>query len=118
MNNVIDIKSSPEAALDALLEKDVAQVVDWERSAFDEDAEPFGKSLVLFGAGNLGRRLLRCLRQDGIEPRAFADNSPSMWGSNIEGLTVFSPEEAAKRFGQRAAFVVTIWNKDQRFLDT
>jgi FkbM family methyltransferase len=64
---------------------------------------------VLFGAGGLGRRTLAGLRQLGIEPAAFTDNNPVLWGQELDGLTVLSPEDAARRFGKTAAFVVTIW---------
>ena len=72
-------------------------------------AAPFNNSLVLFGAGNLGRKTLRGLRSAGIEPLGFADNNPALWGKKVEGVTVFSPKEAAERFHSSAAFIVTIW---------
>jgi FkbM family methyltransferase len=104
--------------LDSLLDKEAAHVAEWERSAFDEEAGSFGKSLVLFGAGNLGRRILARLRQDGVEPVAFADNSPALWGQTVDGIHVFSPAEATRRYASSAAFVVTIWNTAQRFVST
>lgn len=104
--------------LDDLLDRDLATVKAWERTAFDEDAGPFGRSLVLYGAGTLGRRLLVCLRSVGVEPLAFSDSSAALWGQTVEGLLVASPEEVAKRFGRAAAFVVTIHNGLHRFTDT
>jgi FkbM family methyltransferase len=64
---------------------------------------------VLFGAGGLGRKTLAGLRQVGIEPLAFADNNPALWGKSVEGLPVLSLPEAGQRFGTTAAFVCTIW---------
>jgi FkbM family methyltransferase len=80
-----------------------------ERTAFDQLAGPFGKSLVLFGAGGVGRKTLAGLRKLGIEPLAFADNNPKLWGQPLNGVDVLSPQEAAARYGKTAAFVVTIW---------
>lgn len=110
--------TSPPATLDALLNRDVAEVAAWERRAFDEDAAPHARSLVLYGAGTLGRRLLASLRAAGNEPAAFSDSSPTFWGKTVEGVPVLAPEEAGRRFGQRAAFVVSIHNGQHRFADT
>lgn len=65
--------------------------------------------MVLMGAGGLGRRTLAGLRKDGIEPLAFADNSPARQGTELDGLRVLSPADAAREYGTSAAFVVTIW---------
>ena len=48
-----------------------------ERRSFDDLASPLGERIVLFGAGPLGKSVLAGLRQAGVEPLAFADNSPS-----------------------------------------
>lgn len=66
-------------------------------------------SLVLFGAGGRGRRVLAGLRRAGIEPLAFTDNSPASQGQSVDGLIVLSPAEAARRYSS-SAFVVTIWS--------
>jgi FkbM family methyltransferase len=104
--------------LDRLLDESVEAAQERERTAFDQAAEPYGRRLVLFGAGNMGRRVLARLRQAGIEPLAFADNSEGSWGKVIDGLTVLRPEEAARRHGENATFVVTIYNNHHNYLDT
>jgi len=78
------------------------------RHRFDAATET-GRPIVLFGAGSLGRRTLKGLRSLGIEIAAFADNSPRLWNSELDGVRVWSPEEAARHFATRANFVVTIW---------
>ena len=40
---------------------------------------------------------------------AWSDNAPASWGTEVDGLPVLSPPEAAARYGKTAAFVVTIW---------
>ena len=52
---------------------------------------------------------MRALRKAGIEPHAFSDNNSALWGSEIEGVSVLSPSEAANRYGKNSAFIVTIW---------
>ena len=80
-----------------------------ESTRFDELAGSNTKELVLFGAGNLGRRTLAGLRTIGIEPLCFIDNDEAKWGRNLNGLLVLSPKEGVKLYGSRATFVVTIW---------
>jgi FkbM family methyltransferase len=76
-----------------------------------------GRDIVLMGAGGLGRRTLAGLRLHGVEPLAFADNGIGRQGTMLDGLPVLSPEAAARAFGRRAIFVVTIWgaNRPHRF---
>ena len=46
----------------------------------------------------------------GIEPLAFTDNAAGLWGKDVEGLKVLSPVNAARSFGETAAFVVTAFS--------
>ncbi|HTW91257.1 MAG TPA: FkbM family methyltransferase [bacterium] len=97
------------AELDALLARDPDAVRQWEQSVFDELTAPFGNALVVFGAGGLGRKTVAGLRRRGIEPLALADSNPALWGSTIDGVAVLPPAEAARRFRERATFVIAIW---------
>lgn len=74
--------------------------------------------LVLYGAGHLGQSVLARLRSLGVEPAAFADDTPEKQGGVIEGLPVLPPSEAASRFGARAVFAVTILNPFASYLQT
>ncbi len=100
---------SLESRLDGYLRESVEAAQRREQSAFDELACPYERSLVLFGAGGLGKRTLAGLRRVGIEPRAFCDNSPGLWGRQVEGVPVYSPQNAAEKFGANCAFLITIW---------
>jgi FkbM family methyltransferase len=96
--------------LDQLLAEPVADAVMRERTTFDVLAERHGvRDVVLVGAGGLGRRVARSLQSAGVGPLAFADNDARRWGAVVEGVSVYSPAEAARAFGRRAVFVVTIW---------
>jgi FkbM family methyltransferase len=59
---------------------------------------------VVFGAGNLGRRIARA-----VNPASFCDNNPSLWKGSIEGIPVLSPQDAIERYPE-ATFVVAIWH--------
>ncbi len=80
-----------------------------ERSAYDLRAGPSKDLIVLFGAGHVGRKTLAGLRKVGIEPIAFVDNDERLWSTSVEGVEVLSPDEAARRHGSQATFVITIW---------
>src|ERR1039458_3997971 len=95
--------------LETLLGESAESAQRREQTAFDELAAPFERRLVLFGAGRLGRRTLTGLRNHGVEPLAFSDNNSAVWGKTIDGLPVLSPRDAAKKLGETAAFVLTIW---------
>jgi FkbM family methyltransferase len=80
-----------------------------ETTAFDSAALDGMNSLVLFGAGNLGRKTLTDLRKAGVEPLAFTDSNSQLWDTCVDGLRVLSPGEAARRYGPMSTFVITIW---------
>ena len=96
--------------IETLSAEPMAGVIHRQTRMFDSIAAPFADSLVLAGAGPLGRFTLARLRLKGIEPLAFADNNPRLWHSVIDGVSVLSPAGAVGRFGDHACFVVTIYN--------
>jgi FkbM family methyltransferase len=100
---------SVQQQIEELLREGREGALQRERTTFDQLVGPRGKSLVLFGAGGIGRKTLAGLRKVGIEPLAFADNNAALWGTKVNGLQVMSPREAAVRYAAAAAFVVTIW---------
>jgi FkbM family methyltransferase len=97
------------AELDDLLSESVSAAVKRECSAFEHQTSRFHWNLVLAGAGNFGRNVLRALRQEGIEPLAFVDANEKLWSTRIDGLEVLSHAEGARRHGKTATFCVTIW---------
>lgn len=111
-------RQTSEAQLDELLGESIDSAKLRERSTFDRLTEPFSDSLVLFGAGTIGRRTLAGLRKSGIEPLAILDNNPALWNTSIDGLKVLSPQDGASLFADRCAVVVTIWNYQHSFVQT
>ena len=99
-----------EFQLEAMLAEPMESARQREQNSFDQLAAPFQNRLVLFGAGQFGRRILRGLRSVGIEPLAFCDNNQALWGHTVDGLQVMAPAEAASIHGQSSAFLITIWN--------
>ncbi|HEX2980101.1 MAG TPA: FkbM family methyltransferase [Anaerolineaceae bacterium] len=108
IGGVMPLKSSFD--LDALFQEDPSDVRQRQETQFDAAIDESRKTVVIFGAGNLGRKVLKCLREDGIEPRAFTDNNPRLWGTNIDGVPILSPEQASQEFGTLAVFIVAIFS--------
>lgn len=96
--------------LEELLAESGERAAERERNAFDEAAQGCERRIVIYGSGGLGRRTLAGLRANGLEPLAFADRNPARWDASIEGVPVFSPETAARRFGFDSAFVIAVWS--------
>lgn len=101
---------SAESVFEAIASESRSSVLLRERNEFDRLASPFENSIVLFGAGFLGRAILCGLRRAGVEPLAFADNNEKVWGTRVDGLPVLSADDAVARYRHRACFVVSIFN--------
>jgi FkbM family methyltransferase len=114
----------PETALATLvplreiLTESISAVKEREASALDQLLSAHQNRVVLFGCGTLGRQAVDLFREIGINPLAFCDSNPSRWGTNISGLPVLSPSDAAAQFGMNSVFLVTIWNDFHWYRDT
>ena len=53
------------------------------------------KTMILIGAGQMGRAALRLINRTTCEVTAFADNSKVLQGGTLCGLPILSVEEAA-----------------------
>lgn len=71
--------------LELLLDEKIDSICFKERSLFDQLSQSFEKSLVLYGAGNLGKKTLTGLRSIGIDPHCFVDRNQSLWNSSVDG---------------------------------
>lgn len=107
-----DQGQSPERELARVLEQDFSSLRDRERARLTQLIQKFGESFVIFGAGDLGRRTLACLRGIGIEPQSFCDNAPALWGKAVDGLRVAPPDEAVSRWGANGIFIISIINRN------
>ncbi|HEY1494629.1 MAG TPA: FkbM family methyltransferase [Candidatus Solibacter sp.] len=104
------VVSSPQDRLEQLLAESATHAAARESQAFDRAAAPFESRIVIYGAGRLGRRMLAGLRTNGLDALAFVDRNPAAWTTTIEGVPVLAPENAARRFGTDAVFVVAVWH--------
>jgi FkbM family methyltransferase len=74
-----------------------------------------GDTIVLYGAGVIGRTVLRKLRGIGIEPAVFAVDTPQR--PSVDGLPVLTPRQAAAAFDTRLVFIVAMLNPAVRFIE-
>jgi FkbM family methyltransferase len=71
------------------------------------------REAVIFGSGSLGRIILDGARASRVPVLAFADNNRAQWGAAVDGVPVMSPDEAVRRFADRAFFIVGIYNSSK-----
>lgn len=96
--------------LERLLAEPLDEVRKRQEQTLDRLLGGLDCSFVLFGAGNLGRKALAVLQAMGVKPQAFIDNSPALWGTQIEQVPVFAPEVLAQQWqGPLPGVIATIW---------
>jgi FkbM family methyltransferase len=99
-----------EQRLDQLLAEDRASVLHRETYTLEDTIGSLDKPFVLFGAGHLGRKVLKKLSAIGKRPVAFLDNNAQLWGTEVQGVPVMSPADAARRYDAATIGVITtIW---------
>jgi FkbM family methyltransferase len=109
--------NDPRHHLESLLRETPARARLRQRDAFDGVARG-NRRIVILGAGRLGRRLIQGLHGADIDVLAFADNNSETWGKTVEGLSVLSPADAARKYSNDATFVVAIWHPSKKPLMT
>lgn len=101
---------SLENRLNELLSENLDSVLDRENHELERRIGGLDGDFLLFGAGNLGRKVLRTLKRIGKTPVGFIDNDPALWGNTLEGVPITSPAEAAKQIDpQSTGVITTIW---------
>ena len=103
--------------LNALLDQDRQGLLKKEAHLFDEMTGGMAGSIVLFGAGGLGRKTLAGLDGTGLNAICFADNGEAVQGAVVHGLPVLSAADAVTRYGETAVFVVSVFNGYERVVD-
>ena len=91
---------------------------DWRQSVERRRSEIAGRvggrtDVVLFGTGYLGKHVLADLAGMPYTPVAFVDNNRALWGTEIDGIEVLSPDAAVARFGQAALWLITIYTNSR-----
>lgn len=96
--------------LEGLLAEPRAAALDRERTALETEIGGLDAPFLLFGAGHLGRKVLKKLATIGKHPLAFIDNNPKLWGTQVLDVPVMSPTDAASLYAPASVGVITtIW---------
>jgi len=95
--------------LDRVLSEGVIGAKRREASFYDESCGDL-RETVLYGAGKLGRKVLRTLTDQQASPIAICDANPDLWGTFINGVPIMAPAEAVKHYGDTAVFVICTWS--------
>jgi FkbM family methyltransferase len=96
--------------LNKLLSESYDAVLDREKSTLSNKIGGLENQFILFGAGNLGRKVLKTLKRIGKQPSAFIDNNPALWGTELSGVPIMSPIDSLKVFDPaKVGVITTIW---------
>jgi hypothetical protein len=101
-------KESLRDRLQKLLSESVESVSIREQSTFDNILKG-SRDVVIFGAGNFGRKALRALHAHGYEVKGFLDNNTSLHGKEVEGIPVSSIAKGWGTHGDKVGVVVAIY---------
>jgi len=76
-------------------------------------------SLILFGSGNLGRKIASYFKERGFKIACFADNNEIKNNTFIDDIIVYTPSIANEKFSKdNPTWVVTIWSPGHSFKKT
>jgi FkbM family methyltransferase len=75
--------------------------------------------IVVYGAGELGRRVTGVLIEDGTRPVVILDLDSRLWGTSVAGVPVASPRAVGDFVSGGFASVVAVWNPNgHRYAET
>lgn len=97
--------------LDTLLSEPLESIRKRQAETLNSLIGGLDQPFALFGASHLGRKALSILKQMGFQPCAFIDNNPASWGTHIDSIPVYSPEQLAETYrGQLPSVICSIWS--------
>ena len=100
---------------DILNEKTIADLAAY-RSALLTELK--SSRIIIFGSGNLGRKMGAFIKAKDMNFVAFADNNRAKWGTEIDGIQVWSPSQATEELGRSGLFIVGIWSPGNSYAAT
>jgi FkbM family methyltransferase len=113
----ISLDGPPCCHLDDLFGSDALRRCAERRSALLAELQDT-HGILVYGAGQTGRRIVRALRAAGHAPLGFLDDTASKQGTRIEGLPVWSPAHALRLHGPEPTIVVAMFTPNHSFRGT
>jgi FkbM family methyltransferase len=99
------------STFDSFVQESLPQVARGEAQALDEFFQLGTTPFVIYGFGDLGRRLLAGFSRTGIRPLAIVDRRLAEAKNTIDGIPCLSAEQACERYGKQAVFIVSLFNQ-------
>ena len=99
--------------IERLLAEPLGSAARRQREMFRQELSRSDGTVVVFGAGRLGRLCARALQCGGVPLRVFCDSNVQRQGVIQDGAEIIPPDEAVRRFPQ-ALYVVAIWTGTAR----
>lgn len=96
--------------LELLLNESIKNAEERSKNLFHSTLE--ANPLILYGCGNLGRKVARCLLKSNYKIACFVDKNSEMHGKTIEGIPVLSVGTALEKYGNDSVFLITIFNRE------
>jgi FkbM family methyltransferase len=96
---------------DSLVQEFLPEVARVETQLVDDFVGPGAAPFVIYGFGDIGRRLLAGFATLGVVPLAIIDRRLAQAQDTIEGIPCLSVEEGCKVFAKKAAFIVAVFNQ-------
>ena len=73
-----------------------------------EDIQRKNKTIICFGCGEYGKRAIKYLKDYKIDRILLCDNKEDLWGKNINGYRVISPDRAVEMIkNEEAKMIIT-----------
>jgi FkbM family methyltransferase len=104
------MKKSPGDKLKELFESDKGYYENKLREKFPDIYLIMDKKapVVIYGAARMGRIFKTNLIENGINILAFADSNSDLWGMDIDGIKIISPEELRKNYPNNPILIASL----------
>jgi FkbM family methyltransferase len=96
---------------DSFVQEFLPEVARVETQLVDDFVGPGAAPVVIYGFGDIGRRLLAGFAKLGVAPSAIIDRRLAQTQIAIEGIQCLSVEEACRVFGKQAVFIIAVFNQ-------
>jgi len=101
----------------SILNANIVEEINKSNNSIKDRIEKNG--VVLFGSGNLGKKILTFFTSKKINVLCIVDNDLRKQGQKVNEVEILSPSEAFSRYGKiESPWVVTIWSPGHDFSTT
>ncbi len=92
------------------LNKSTPVIKEFEETIFDCMLKKTNNRVIVFGTGNLGKNIVKVLRENNIQLICACDNDKGKWNTYWNGLEILSPRKAIELYGNNTLFIVAVFD--------